>query len=689
MLKINLIVKDFLLVNKKEVKKMFKFSYCIELIKNVLDNLNEAAVIIDKDFRIEWINKYLEKKGFNFNDIKGYEFYKVFDNLDKIPENDPTLLAFKTKKVQKIIKKGYDKSNYEVTSIPIQENDDVRCVLELSRNISETISTPNILNESNMKFKDIVENMIDGFGIINKDGILTYVNKRLAEMLEYSVEELIGKSAISLFNEENKKKLMIELKKREKGEPSKYELEFTTKTGKQLPTLISATPLFDSNQNHIGSYAVIEDISEIKKLEQKLINDINFSNSIINNLAEGFAAIDSSVKQIIANDRLCEMTGFNRDELLGEKAPFKYWAEENLDKIDSAFKQTLKGVLRDWELIFKRKDGGRFNVLVSPAQIKDSEGNIIFIATVKDITERKKYEKKLNNYKTLFDNINDCAYICDTKGNILLVNRVIEKLTGHKLKELIGKPFAPLFDKKNLEKAIDVYTRTLKGESTQCELTFKKTGTICEYKNEPLYDENKKVIGVIGVLRDITEKKRTEEKIKSLNKVNQEIINGIEEAICLINPDNFNIISANKFFYKEYGLKKEDVVGKKCYFITHHKDAPCGPPLDKCPIKEVLKTGKISKVEHIHFDKDNNRRFVEISVYPIKNTKGKITSIIHIARDITKRKNFEEKLKRVNFELKSKIEELEKFNKLAIGRELKMIELKKRVRELEEKVNTR
>jgi PAS domain S-box-containing protein len=61
---------------------------------------------------------------------------------------------------------------------------------------------------------------------------------------------------------------------------------------------------------------------------------------------------------------------------------------------------------------------------------------------------------------------------------------------------------------------MDVYTRTLNGESPRYELRFKDTGILCEYKNLPLRDENGSIIGVIGIARDITERKRYEEKLK-------------------------------------------------------------------------------------------------------------------------------------------------------------------------------
>lgn len=145
---------------------------------------------------------------------------------------------------------------------------------------------------------------------------------------------------------------------------------------------------------------------------------------------------------------------------------------------------------------------------------RNEHGILRLHGIVSDITKRKLAEERVKKYEILFSEIRDLAYICDAKGNILFVNKIFRKLTGHRPEEFIGKPFAPLFDKKNLEKAIDVYTRTLKGESLQFELSFKDTETICEYKNIPLRDEKGNIIGVIGIARDITGHKRMEELLR-------------------------------------------------------------------------------------------------------------------------------------------------------------------------------
>jgi len=91
-------------------------------------------------------------------------------------------------------------------------------------------------------------------------------------MIEYSEVELIGRNIRELFDEKNREILEKELAKRRRGEPSQYELTWTTKSGKKVPTLMSASPIFE-NWVYRGSYAVVTDLSEIKRAheEKKLL----------------------------------------------------------------------------------------------------------------------------------------------------------------------------------------------------------------------------------------------------------------------------------------------------------------------------------------------------------------------------------------------------------------------------------
>lgn len=140
--------------------------------------------------------------------------------------------------------------------------------------------------------------------------------------------------------------------------------------------------------------------AELKESEGKIRKEKEFTENLLTRLSEGIAVVNDDKKMIFVNEALCKMTGFERDELINERMPFKYWAEENIERIKDTHIETMQDVEAEYEFIFKRKNSERFIALVSPRKTVDSEGNTIFFMTVRDITKRKKA-------KELSDALND------------------------------------------------------------------------------------------------------------------------------------------------------------------------------------------------------------------------------------------------------------------------------------------
>ncbi len=143
------------------------------------------------------------------------------------------------------------------------------------------------------------------------------------------------------------------------------------------------------------------------------------------------------------------------------------------------------------------------------------------------------------------------------------------------------------------------------------------------------------------IKQDITDLKEAKDIIERQGRFSRTVINSMNDALSVIDVNDFRIVGVNPVFLKIYGLKEEDVIGKPCYQITHQRSQPCQPPDDICPLVETLKTGKLSTAEHIHYS-NGKKTYVEISASPITDETGKIIQVIHIARDITERKRAEE-----------------------------------------------
>jgi len=120
----------------------------------------------------------------------------------------------------------------------------------------------------------------------------------------------------------------------------------------------------------------------------------------------------------------------------------------------------------------------------------------------------------------------------------------------------------------------------------------------------------------------------------------QEIIDSMPDEMLIIDPKNKKVLMANKIFYQKHKFNKKDIIGKYCFSLLHDTRIMC----KSCPMKETLKSGKTKRSEHTHFY-NNEKTYCAVTTTPIKDDNGKIIQILHISRDITKRKIAEESLR--------------------------------------------
>lgn len=139
-----------------------------------------------------------------------------------------------------------------------------------------------------------------------------------------------------------------------------------------------------------------------------------------------------------------------------------------------------------------------------------------------------------------------------------------------------------------------------------------------------------------------------QERLRDSRELIETVFNSIADSISVIDTTNFEIVRVNRAFLDTVKMEEKDVIGKTCYEVTHRRSKPCEPPNDICPLSETLRTGYHALAEHIHYDKDGRKIYVEVSTSTIRNEKGEIHQVVHIARDITERKRLDEELRRMS-----------------------------------------
>ncbi|MBL7176526.1 MAG: PAS domain-containing protein [Desulfobacteraceae bacterium] len=121
------------------------------------------------------------------------------------------------------------------------------------------------------------------------------------------------------------------------------------------------------------------------------------------------------------------------------------------------------------------------------------------------------------------------------------------------------------------------------------------------------------------------------------------IIDGISDVLMLLDAKNYKILEVNQAFLNSYGTSREAVFGKSCYDITHQLNIPCHHANSQCPcpLEDTVSTGEASQAEHVHHDHEGKTLYFEIITYPLRDSSGRVTRCIHLSRDITLRKNLE------------------------------------------------
>ena len=275
---------------------------------------------------------------------------------------------------------------------------------------------------------------------------------------------------------------------------------------------------------------------------------------------------------------------------------------------------------------------------------------------VEDATRRKAANGALRlseqKYSDLFENMQDgFAYhriILDGKGQpvdyvFLEINKAFEQLTGLKRDNVLGKAVTEVLPGVEKDPAdwIGVYGKVaLTGEPVRFE---KYSGTLSKWYLVSAYSPEQGFFAV--TFEDITERKSAEEEITRLNKFQKKVFDSLNDELMVIDLSDFTVLSANNILLNNVKMSQSDVIGKHCYAVTHRNSAQCSPPEHTCPITEMLRTAEPIVVEHVHYDREGNQRYVEVSASPILDKDGNIVQAVHLARDITKRKKAEEALR--------------------------------------------
>jgi len=289
--------------------------------------------------------------------------------------------------------------------------------------------------ENAVSIQRALDGLVEGCSLLSFDWIYLYVNDAAAQQGFLPRESLIGRSIHDIFPTARETEFFRVCRvAMEQRIPQRFEAFFTYDDGITRWYETSAQPVAD------GIFLFTLEITKRRESQKALEDAVKFSNNLIASMQDGFAVMNIDGRIQDANPALCNMTGFSRDDLVGLIPPFPYWAPEEHETTQAAIETTNKGTINRYELMYRRKNGERFPVMVSPSIVRDSDGNIIsFTATVRDITDRKLAEQELQLAALVYRASSEAMLIADTSGSIISVNPAYTQIAGYLPDEVLGK----------------------------------------------------------------------------------------------------------------------------------------------------------------------------------------------------------------------------------------------------------
>ncbi|MFA6594379.1 MAG: PAS domain S-box protein [Candidatus Buchananbacteria bacterium] len=516
------------------------------------------------------------------------------------------------------------------------------CFIAFFRDITEK-------KESEMRYKILAEMAHDSIFLVDRAGRVVYVNTFGAKQFNAEPDAIVGKDIKDLFPPAIAKRQKASIDKVFHSGLPVYQENVSFFPSGEVWLSTQLTPIKDQKGRVENVMGFSRDISEVKKTEMAVKNNVSLLNSVTVTSQDGILVIDSQGKIVFYNEKFLELWKIpqklvkTRDDkkLLSFVVSQLSNAREFLQKVNYLYRHPKE---KSSDIIYF-KDGRIFDRMSLPQKI---DGNIMGrIWRFRDITERKKVENALilseQKYRRLFEAAKDGILILDAdSGEIREVNPYLVKMLGYSRQEFLRKKLWEIGFLKDVvasKKSFEI---------------LKSKGYV-HYENMPLRTNSGASISVEFVsnvysidhskviqcnIRDITARHRAEMALANSEIRMRAIYENSPVAIVLIDLDN-KFISANPAAIKLWGYSERELKNKTLGDITH----PDEVKNDAVQIKLLLK-GKASiyNVDKRYIRKDKKIIYCRVNTTLIKDNQTQSLHFLTIIEDITQHKEWEKEV---------------------------------------------
>ncbi len=510
------------------------------------------------------------------------------------------------------------------------------------------------LQEVGKRLEKIAEMGDDGIIVFDEDYKIGFANTIASELTGYSKEKLVGMDFRRLLSEADIGYLgqMHSEVGADENKRVCTEMEVVIEKGLTLDAEVCITTA-KNEKGGVQTFAYLRDITERKRMEREIREATKRFEKISEMGDDGIIVFDEDSQIEFANQRASEIMGYPKEQIVGREffSLIGKRDEEFLEEMVMRGEGTGQKVCSEMSLHTPQNEIKEMEVCIAPTQSED--GRIKTYAYIRDITERKKFEKDLREseekYRNLFESVRHGLYISSKEGKFLDCNKAMRQLLGYQDKEEFLK----------IDLAKDLYVNP--EDRTAFMAAVEELGFVKDYEVDfkkkngeritvlltatAKRDEKGTTIGYEGLNIDITDRKKMEKELKEANDFLMNLIESSVDGI-IVTDMKGDILIFNKGAENLLGYRAEEVVGKM-NIRSIYQPGVAKEVMNKLRGPDLGGVGKLTSFSVFHKRKDGELIEGDLSASLIYDEKGSEIASVGIFKDLRERLKMERELREI------------------------------------------
>ena len=494
---------------------------------------------------------------------------------------------------------------------------------------------------SQHSYRELIDSLDQALFTLTLEGVVRVANLRLAEHLGVTFQDLIGRPLGDFIDSPT-------LADAQRGLP---EFLKTAVWSGIIPVWLKrdgALHYFDCRLQATvegGNTSITGWARDVTKQHE---SEIRFK-ELFETFSEGILLVTPEGQLLDANPALVRILGFNSKE---EMQLFNFrdlYADPT--QRDAILREVeFKGAVHEREIVMRRKDGKLIHCLTSGSAMRDASGRAVRLqGTLIDITQRREMEKRLEEEQSftrrLVAGFPDLVAVLDREGNFIYISDHVEKVLGWKSDDYVGRMFGTRANEEDKDKLHAMFRRIVSGEDAEGQVEFRSPHADGTYRDllltaRPFFDEEGKICGLVTAARDISERKRMEQKLRQEQQFVKSLVECFPDLIMVIDKEG-------RFEFVSDRIK--DVVGVT---PAEYLGRPVGQRIEaedlgklRAMFQAALSGQKNIEQIEIHARHVNGTiKTVRVTANALYDGKGNIVGMVSSGRDVTESKQLEQQL---------------------------------------------